>query len=266
MITQETKEALNKIISYDSKRDRKEYNLFDSIKFNLQFFADDDEDDDEEEDKTTTTQNSGNKPKDTVNNGEKLFTQTQLNRLLAQEKKDGRRSVLTQLGVSEDNATDVLTQFNAFMDAKRKKEQEENKGNTESQAQQNRELQELKREMFIAKSQTEALKLGVKTDYVEDVVTLAIAKFKDGDDMKTVLTEIKEKHKNFFVGSSEESEEEKEKNVGKKGTGTSVKSSKVDNEETKDKKDKKKQTSSLGSRLAQDRNEKVTAKKSYFDR
>ena len=88
--------------------------------------------------------------------------------------------------------------------------------------------------------------LGVKTQYVEDVVTLALAKMTEDSDLKTIIGEFKTKYPVWF-GESEEDDKQKDKKqkTGQKGTGSSVKTSKKDEKNNEEK--------GLGARLAAQR-------------
>ena len=99
---------------------------------------------------------------------------------------------------------------------------------------------------------------GVKTQYVDDIVTLALAKVSDDSDLKTIIGEFKTKYPVWF-GESDEDENDKDKGKGKtgqRGTGSSIKSN------DKDKKgyDKNK---GIGARLAAQRKSN-NSKNSYW--
>ena len=96
--------------------------------------------------------------------------------------------------------------------------------------------------------------LGVKSQYVEDIVTLALAKMTDDSDLKTIIGEFKTKYPVWF-GESEEDDKDKgkDKKTGQRGTGSSVKS---------DKDKKTDETKSIGARLAAQR--KTGSKKSSY--
>ena len=99
--------------------------------------------------------------------------------------------------------------------------------------------------------------LGVKTQYVEDVVTLALAKMTEDSDLKTVIGEFKTKYPVWFGESEDNDESGKDKEKGKtgqKGTGSSVKTSKEDKGKGEEK--------GLGARLAAQR--RGTGKKSSY--
>ena len=126
----------------------------------------------------------------------------------------------------------------------------------EKDAEAQRKTNEAEQRAQIAEAKAEAMMLGVKTQYVDDVVTLALAKMTEDSDLKTVIGEFKTKYPIWF-GESEDDKGNGGKDKGKtgqKGTGSSVKTSKED----KGGKDEK----GLGARLAAQR--KSSGKKSSY--
>lgn len=98
------------------------------------------------------------------------------------------------------------------------------------------------------------MQLGVKTQFVEDAVTLVLAKMTEDADLKTLIGELKTKYPIWF-GESNESDDKADKKgkAGQKGTGSSVKS---DNGKKED------EDKGLGARLAAQR--KASTKKTSF--
>ena len=96
--------------------------------------------------------------------------------------------------------------------------------------------------------------MGVKTQYVEDIVTLAMSKMTDEDaDAKVIMGEFKKKYPVWFGEGSDEDDSE---STGKKGTGSSV--------SNKDKNNKGGKSKSLGARLAAQRKQQNDSSKSSF--
>lgn len=223
------------------------------IPMNLQFFAssgtdnnddeqieDGDEDDTEVDDEgkegkgDDQTKESG---KDSGKAGKsgKTFTQEQVNRMMTREKNQGRNAALKELGIDPKD-TKTVKMIQAFI-ASQKSDEGDNSG-VDSEAQQ--KLQEATERALKAECKAEAMALGAKKEFVDDVVVLAMAKYDEDADFKTLIGEIKTKYKSFFAG-----EEEEEKPTGKKGTGSALK---------KDKSGKGgKEEKGLGSRLAAQR-------------
>ena len=68
------------------------------------------------------------------------------------------------------------------------------------------------------------MKLGAKAEFVDDVVTLALAKKTEDGDIKSVINELKTKYSVWF-GASEDKGKDSDESTGDKGTGASVKPS-----------------------------------------
>lgn len=169
------------------------------------------------------------------NKGGKLFTQKEVNRFTAREKEQGRNSVYKALGLDpKDKKT--IEAVKSFVESQKTKEQK----NAEREAENNTKLLELEQRAMLAEAKAEVMSLGVKGQFVDDAVTLALAKVNDDNDLKTVISSFKDKYPIWFKPS-----EEDKGSVGQRGTGSSVNNSK----ETNDSKHK----NGLGARLATQR-------------
>lgn len=179
------------------------------------------------------------------NKGGKLFTQKEVNRFTAREKEQGRNSVYKALGLDpKDKKT--IEAVKSFIESQKTEEQK----NAEREAENNTKLLELEQRAMLAEAKAEIMALGVKGQFVDDAVTLALAKVNDDNDLKTVISSFKDKYPIWFKPS----EEDEKGSVGQRGTGSSVNNSK----ETNDGKHK----SGLGARLATQR--RGTHKKSSY--
>lgn len=192
--------------------------------------------------------NSNNSTGEGVGKKERTFTQAQVNRMMTKEKNQGRNSVYKELGIDPKDSK-AIAQFKAFIEAQKTDEQKV----AEQQAEANSRAAENERRVVVAEAKAEAMIMGVRLQYVDDVVTLALAKMADGDDIKTVLGEMKTKYPVWFDGSSEEEKEA----VGKKGTGSSVATDKSNSSNKK-----KEEVTGIGKRLAAQR--KSSQKKSSY--
>lgn len=169
------------------------------------------------------------------NKGDKLFTQKEVNRFTAREKEQGRNSVYKALGLDpKDKKT--IEAVKSFIESQKTEEQK----NAEREAENNTKLLELEKRAMLAEAKAEVMALGVKGQFVDDAVTLALAKVNDDNDLKTVISSFKDKYPIWFKPS-----EEDKGSVGQRGTGSSVNNSK----ETNDGKHK----NGLGARLATQR-------------
>ena len=192
--------------------------------------------------------NNNNSTDEGAGKKERTFTQAQVNRMMTKEKNQGRNSVYKELGIDPKDSK-AIAQFKAFIEAQKTDEQKV----AEQQAEANSRAAENERRVVVAEAKAEAMIMGVRLQYVDDVVTLALAKMADGDDIKTVLGEMKTKYPVWFDSSSEEEKEA----VGKKGTGSSVATDKSNSSNKK-----KEEITGIGKRLAAQR--KSSQKKSSY--
>lgn len=222
------------------------------IPLDLQFFAeketdskDDSEGDEEEgeeeeegegEDGDQTKGSGKNSDKSGGKKSSKTFTQEQVNKMMTREKNQGRNAVLRELGLDPKDSK-AIAMVKAIIDSQ--KTDEEKAAEKESQTQQ--QLREASEKALKAECKAEAMALGAKREFVDDIVVLVMAKYEEGAEVSTLIGEVKTKYKSFFEGDGDD---EEEKSTGKKGTGSSLK---------KDKGKKGEDTKGLGSRLAAQR-------------
>lgn len=197
---------------------------------------------------------SGDSKGDDKGKGGKTFTQDQVTRMMAREKNQGRNAVYKELGIDPKD-TKTVSMFKAFIESQKTDEQKAAEKESENQT----KVTEAEQRAQVAEAKAEAMMLGVKPQYVDDVVTLALAKMTEDSDLKTVIGEFKTKYPVWFGESSEEDDKNKDKGNGKsktgqKGTGSSVKTSKEDKGKGEEK--------GLGARLAAQR--RGTGKKSSY--
>lgn len=181
----------------------------------------------------------------------KIFTQDQVTRMMTREKNQGRNSVYKELGIDPKD-TKAIAMVKALIDSQKTDEQKAAEKESENQTKMNEAEQRAK----VAEAKAEAMMLGVKTQYVEDVVTLALAKMTEDSDLKTIIGEFKTKYHVWFGESDDEDSKDAGKGKGKtgqKGTGSSVKNAD---------RQKKGEEKGLGARLAAQR--KSGSKKSSY--
>lgn len=197
---------------------------------------------------------SDNSGKDTGKKKERSFSQEQVNRMMTREKNQGRAAAFKELGIDPKD-TKMVKMFQAFIESQKTDEQKAAEKDIEVQAKQ----AEAERRAMVAEAKAEAMMLGIKSQYVDDAVNLALSKMSnDNNDIKTILNELKEKYNVWTDDASEEDKSVKGKKTGmtgQKGTGASVK------ESTK-KGGKDKETSGMGARLAAQR--KTTGNKNSY--
>lgn len=201
----------------------------------MQYFADGDGEGAGEGSTTAGDGASNNNP--TENPAEKTFTQAEVNRMMAAEKRQGRASVLNELGIDAKDK-DALAKLKQLID--------DNK--TEGQKQSER-LKELETTLSTAEQRAQkaeyklaVLTMGCNPIYVDDVLTLAQSRVTDTVDFEAALKDVKTKFPAFF-GSTDP------------GTGNSQSHGRNDGKDTK--------PGSYGARLAANRPK--ASKSTYFN-
>lgn len=182
----------------------------------------------------------------------KIFTQEQVNKMMTREKNQGRSAALKELGIDPKDSK-MVAMVKALIESQKTDEQKAAEKDIENQTKMN----EAEQRAQVAEAKAEAMMLGVKTQYVDDVVTLALAKMTEDSDLKTIIGEFKTKYPVWFGESEDDDKDSKDKEkskTGQKGTGSSVKTSKEDKGNGEEK--------GLGARLAAQR--RGTGKKSSY--
>ena len=179
----------------------------------------------------------------------KTFTQDEVNKMMTREKRQGVASVYKELGIKASDK-DMLKAVKDFIASKKTDEQKA--------IEHENETKEANRRVIIAETKAEAMQTGVQAQYVDDVVTLVLAKMEneEGLDIKTALGELKTKYPVWFEKEEKAKDKEEDKTKkGQRGTGSSIKSGSKDKD--------KDGTKNLGARLAANRKNK-SSKKSYW--
>lgn len=214
----------------------------------------DEEIEEQEEETGSETGGSENKGSDGKETGSKetkgkTFTQEQVNKMMTREKNQGRNAAYKEMGIDPKDDK-MVKMFKAFIESQKTDDQKAAEKESENQT----KINEAEQRAVVAEAKAEAMMLGVKSQYVEDIVTLALAKMTDGSDIKTIIGEFKTKYPVWFGESEEDNKDDKgKKQTGQKGTGSSVKS---------DKEKKGEESKGLGARLAAQR--KTSNKKSSY--
>ena len=204
-----------------------------------------DQDDNSGEDSKDSKDDKDDKSKSA---GGKTFTQEQVTRMMTKEKNQGRLAALKELGIDPKD-TKAVNMVKVLIESQKTNEQKEAEKKSVEQA----KVQEAEERAFTAEAKAEAMIMGVKSQYVDDVVALAKAKMADDSDLKTIIGEFKTKYPIWFGKDS--GEEDDKSKTGKKGTGSSIKTGSKDADDKKDK--------NLGARLAAQRKSNTT-KSSYW--
>lgn len=196
------------------------------LPMNLQFFADDDDKGNGADNPDLTGE--GTKGAGTTGEGkndddkgdgageeskEKTFTQKQVSAMMSKEKKQGKNAAYAELGIDPNNAQQVAM-VKALIDSQKTDEQRQQ----ELDAQNAAKIAEAEHRAMVAEAKAEAMKIGAKSEFVDDVIALAMTKVDDKTDVVSVIGDLKTKYPMWF---GEESEDDK-KSTGQKGTGSSV--------------------------------------------
>lgn len=171
-----------------------------------------------------TGNNSGNT---SGNNGssdkkEKTFTQDQVSRMMTKEKRQGMAAVYKELGIDPKD-TKAVAMVKALIASQKTDEQKA----AEQQAENDAKAREAEERVAKAEIKAEAMVLGIKREFVEDMVALVMSKKTDDSDIKTLLGEYKKKYPTWFDDDSGEGNGGKDGDnkgkVGQRGTGSSIK-------------------------------------------
>lgn len=127
----------------------------------------------------------------------KTFTQEEVNRMLANEKRQGRQSVLKELGIDPE-AKDGVKNAKATLDASKTAAQlSEEALNNEKAARQAAEAKAL-----AAEQKLQVMASDCKPEFVEEVTALTLAKTNDTTDFEIALKAVKEKCPAFFTNAN----------------------------------------------------------------
>ena len=186
------------------KTDRKENKTMLKKKllpYNLQFFAAEAEESEEKGNENGAKEEESENKED-----EKTFTQSEVNRLMAKEKKEGKKSVLKSLGFnSEKEAQDAFNLLKALTDSQ--KTEEEKAKEKEIEGKVSKEIEDAEQRAMMAEAKLSCLTNGVGKDSIDDVLAIALPKVTDDEDLESVIQKMKKekRYSSFFEsnGSSD---------------------------------------------------------------
>lgn len=177
---------------------------------------------------------------------EKTFTQAQVSRMMAKEKRQGAASVYRELGIDPRDAK-AVAMVKALIASQKTDDQKE----AEKRAAEDEKERETERRVLVAETKAEAMVLGIKREFVDDMVALVMSKLTEDSDVKTLLGEYKKKYPAWFNDADGDDDA-----AGKRGTGTSIKSESFG-------KSGSNRDSGIGARLAAQR-KAVSSKRTYW--
>lgn len=216
------------------------------LPLNLQFFAEKDIDDNNASGAENQGDDGGDGGDDNTDDkpASKTFTQDEVNAMMTREKKEGRKSMLKQLGFkSESEAKQAIALYTALVDSQKSEEQkkdEANKGleNAKTEAEKRAEAAEDKLACVIA---------GVSKDSIDDVLAIAKLKVTEEKNLDKVLAEMKNesRYQTFFGNDGNDDDTGSEPGNSKRSGG--------------------KKKGSYGSELAKKSQYDTGKKKTYFN-
>ena len=218
------------------------------LRIGLQFFADGEgednnqgADDSKSKDEDQNSNNTGDDGK--KDDESKTYTNAELQKMMAKEKKQGKSAgkteLLKELGIENlDEFKANLENFKKYQESQKSEAEKANEKITKA----TNDKTAAEKRAEIAEAKVEAMKNGVNPKYVDDVITLALAKKQDDEDLSDVIEGMKETHKIFFQDDE-----------GEKGTGSNINGKKSTSK-----------TEGLGTELGKKKAEARAVKSSYF--
>ena len=168
--------------------------------------------------------------------------------MMAKEKQQGRNAVFNELGINPDDSSTIAL-VKAFMAAQSAANDDSGNNDAANDA----AVKAAEQRARVAEMKADAMKAGVKAQYVDDAVDLVLARYSDdNNDFNSILNELKSKYGIWF----EETDEDDSNNAGKRGTGSTISSKQQGGT-------KGNESEGLGKRLAGLR-KPATKKSSYF--
>lgn len=165
------------------------------------------------------------------------FSQADLNRIGAQEKANGKKSILKELGFEDEkSAKEAITKYNEWMASqKTEAEKQQEKLNAATSAQTAAEARAI-----LAENKLEIMKAGGNAASVDDIMAMISVRVNDKTDFKAALEAVKKAYPNFF-GSSGNSDtgtggslnRQKQGSGSSEGIGERLAKGKIKNNSTK---------------------------------
>ena len=176
------------------------------IPLNLQLFNNKGKDDSNKID--DNQQQVDDKVTEPTKSEDKTFTQEDVNNIATKEARKAQEKVFKELGIEDfENAKEGFKKFQEW--------QEEQKTDAQRQAEDleaaNKANENLESENATLKAELSALKAGVNTEAISDVVTLAKGLVSEEVDMDAAIKQIVEKYPHFKEVEKEEKEDKKPK-------------------------------------------------------
>lgn len=132
--------------------------------------------------------------------GNKTFTQEDINRIAAKEKAEGRRALLKELGIEDtEDSRNAIKNYLAQQESQKSDLQKANdRASKAEKAQADAEANAL-----VIQRKYDALAAGAKADTIDDLMALASTKVNDKTDFKSALEQVKKAYPVFFNETSQ---------------------------------------------------------------
>lgn len=184
---------------------------------------------------------TGTENQDPGTSGAKSFTQEEVNRMMASEKRSARSALLKELGyeVKDGKYADTVTTIKAILDTGKTQQQKDQEAKTAAE----QALTEERSRVSRLQARVDIMAAGVKPAFVDDAIAMLLPQVTEEKTLSKLLEEYKTKYPAWFSDSSN----------GSKGTG---------NPNNPPKPNGGKDTGEFGKRLAQ--SNKPQNKSSYF--
>lgn len=184
---------------------------------------------------------TGTENQDPGAGGAKSFTQEEVNRMMASEKRSARSALLKELGyeVKDGKYTDAVTAIKSILDAGKTQQQLDQEARTTAES----NLAAERSKVSSLQARVDVMTAGVKPEFVSDAIAMLLPQVTEQKTLSQLLEEYKTKYPTWFGDSSN----------GSKGTGSPNNPPKPSGG---------KDTGEFGKRLAQ--SNKPQGKSSYF--
>lgn len=126
----------------------------------------------------------------------RTFTQEEVNRMMAKEKNEGRKSVLKELGI--ENIDDAKNNLSAYNKLKESQMTELEKA-TEAQKRLEGEKAAAQKAQEIAEGKLKLLTEGCNKENLDEALVLVMSKVSDATDFDAALKQVKEKIPSMFT-------------------------------------------------------------------
>lgn len=173
--------------------------------------------------------------------GAKTFTQEDVNRMMASEKRSARSALLKELGyeVKDGKFSETITSIKQVLDASKTQQQLDQEAAEKAK----NDLAAEQSKISALQARVDVMTAGVKSEFVDDAIAMLTPQVTEQKPLSKLLEEYKTKYPTWFGESS---------NQGSGGTGSS----------SRNNRNRSGNTQGLGKRLAE--SNKSAVKSSYF--